>query len=341
MSSFDVPLEQMQTRRPRPDVARLTFGAATQGGLFRAVSEHEAKIVFQAAWDAGIRAFDTAPWYGYGQSERWLGAFLRGKTGFTVSTKIGKLLHLDIVPHATQLEPDGSRAFKTDSPLNVSYDYSYDGALRSLEGSLGRLGLTRVDTLYIHDPDAVGAEVSDVLSGAGRALLELCEQGVVQHIGAGMNQWQMPLEFARHGGFDQFLLAGRYTLLEQSSLEFMDYCAMHSIGVAIGGVYNSGLLAKPSAGASDNYAPVSAARLERALHLQTICEHHGVTLRSAALQFPLAHPAVGSVIVAARTSEQLRDNVAMFTAPIPAELWSELRGAGLLDMGVPTPNEAA
>jgi len=318
------------------EATQLGFGAATQGGLFEAVSEDDARAVFQAAWDAGIRHFDTAPWYGYGQSESRLGAFLRDKSGYTLSSKVGRLLEVGIPPHPSQLEKDGSRGFKTNSPYNVVYDYSYDGVMRSFEASLERLGLERIDVLYIHDPDVMNLSVGEVLEGAGRALAELRDQGLVRAIGAGMNGWEMPLELARDGRFDAFLLAGRYTLLEQDSLEFMDYCAQHAISVVIGGVYNSGLLANPRVGAHDNYAPVSKKRLERAFALQAVCERYGVPLRAAALQFPLFHPAVSSVLTATRTVSQLEDNVKQFELPIPLELWEDLKREGLLEDRVPT-----
>ncbi len=318
------------------EVTRLGFGAATQGGLFESVSEQSARAVFEAAWNAGIRSFDTAPWYGYGQSETRLGEFLRDKSGYTLSSKVGRLLMPGIPPHPSQLEPDGTRGFKTDSPLNVVYDYSYDGVMRSFEASLERLGLERLDTLYIHDPDVMDLEAKDVLEGAGRALAELRDQGLVKAIGAGMNQFEMPLELARDGRFDAFLLAGRYTLLEQTSLPFMDYCAQHSISVVIGGVYNSGLLANPKVGAHDNYVPVSRERLERAFALQTVCERYGIPLRAAALQFPLFHPAVSSVLCAARSVQQLEDNVKQFETSIPLELWADLKRGGLLEDKVPT-----
>ncbi len=323
------------------ELGRLSFGAATQGGLFEAVSEESARAVFQSAWDAGIRYFDTAPWYGYGQSETRLGEFLKDKSGFVLSSKVGRVLEPGIPPHPSQLEKDGSRGFKTDSPLNVRYDYSYEGVMRSFEDSLERMGLERIDTFYIHDPDVLALSVSEVLKGAGKALLELREQGLVRAVGVGMNGWEMPLEFARAGEFDVFLLAGRYTLLEQTSLPFMDYCAARGISVVIGGVYNSGLLASPQPGAFDNYVPVSRERLEKALALNAVCERHGVTLRAAALQLPLAHPAVSSVLCAARTVAQLEDNAEQFEAPIPRQLWDDLRVEGLLEYGVPTPKEQA
>jgi D-threo-aldose 1-dehydrogenase len=314
--------------------SRLAFGAATQGGLSRSVSELAAQTVFQAAWDAGIRSFDVAPWYGFGQAEERLGRFLQGREGFALSTKVGRVLRPDVPPHPSQ-----AGAFVTDSPLNVVYDYSYDGVMRSHEASLTRLGVGRVETLYIHDPDVTGASVTDVLSGAGRALAELKAQGLVQHIGVGMNQWEMPLAFARSGLFDRFLLAGRYTLLEQTALPFMDFCADHDIGVVIGGVFNSGLLADPRAGAQYNYAPVSEEVLGRALALKAVCERYQVPLAAAALQFPLGHRAVAEVLTAARTTAQLNDNIRLFQMPLPAALWEHLRREGLISATVPTPTE--
>jgi D-threo-aldose 1-dehydrogenase len=326
------------------ELTRLSFGAATQGGLFQPSSHGESQAVFQAAWNAGIRSFDTAPWYGYGQSELWLGDFLAQPilaqpNGFTLSSKVGKLLELGIPPHPNQLKPDGSRFFQTDSPYNVTYDYSYDGAMRSFEESLERLGLERIDALYIHDPEVIGASLKDVMNGAGKALLELREQGLVSAIGTGMTDWQTSLEFAQTGAFDLFLLAGRYTLLEQDSLPFMDYCAEHGFSVVIGGVFNSGLLADPKPDAHYNYAPVSQEVLERARSLQRVCELHKVPLRAAALQFTLAHPAVASVLIAAQNVAQVQDNVQMFEQTIAIDLWRDLKAEGLLEEVIPTPQD--
>jgi D-threo-aldose 1-dehydrogenase len=312
-------------------LTRLGYGTATQGGLLQAVSELEAQAVFQTAWDAGLRYFDTAPWYGLGSSEERLGAFLHGKSGYALSSKVGRLLGADYPPHPTQFQPSGAPAFDTPSRLNVRYDYSYDAAMRSLEDSLRRLNVARIDLAFIHDPDIGGASVQEVVEGCGRALLELRDGGVIGAVGAGMNQWQMPLELARAAPFDVFLLAGRFTLLEQASLPFMDHCARHGIGVIVGGVYNSGLLTNPKPGAHYDYVPVPPDVLTRALALQAICERHGVPLRAAALQFPFRHPAVVSVLIAARTTRQLEDNLRMFQMPIPDELWSALEREGMLE----------
>ncbi len=321
-------------------LSQLSFGTATQGGLFQAVTPEDATEVFEQAWKAGLRYFDTAPWYGYGQSETRIGSFLQDKDGYVLSTKVGRLLR-DVPPHPSQLEPDGTRSFDTPSPLNVVYDYSYDGFMRAFEESLTRLGLDRIDILYIHDPDVPGVSVNEVMAGGGRALVELRDQGVVRAIGAGMNQWEMPLEFAQTGVFDVFLLAGRYTLLEQDALPFMDYCAGNGISVVPCSVYNSGLLTRPHPGAHYNYAPVPEAILGRALRLEAICARYDVPLRAAALQFPLAHPASVSVMTAARTVAQLSDTLAMFHLTIPPELWRDLRAEGLLAGPHPTPEEVS
>lgn len=320
-------------------LSQLSFGTATQGGLFKPVSEADADAVFAYAWDAGLRYFDTAPWYGYGQAETRIGTFLQGKEDFVLSSKVGRLLR-DVPPHPSQLEADGvTRSFATSSPYNVVYDYSYDGFMRALEDSLERLGLDHLDILYIHDPDVPGLSVREVMAGGGRALTELREQGVVKAIGAGMNGWEMPLEFAQTGAFDVFLLAGRYTLLEQDSLPFMDYCAQNGIGVVPCSVYNSGLLTKPSPDARYNYGPVPEEVLGRALRLEAVCERHGVPLRAAAMQYPLFHPASVSVMTAARSVAQLEDTLEMFKTDIPAALWDELEAEGLSKGPVPDAGE--
>jgi D-threo-aldose 1-dehydrogenase len=302
----------------------LGFGAATQGGLFQSVSEADAQAVFQTAWDAGIRYFDTAPWYGFGQSELRLGEFLRGKQGYVLSSKVGRLLREGIPPHPSQLDTDGTPVFKTSTPYNVTYDYSYDGVMRSFEESLERLGVDRIDILFLHDPDILGLSV---------------KEGLVRAIGAGMNQWQMPLEFAQAGEFDLFLLAGRYTLLDQSSMPFMNYCAEHQIGVVVGGVYNSGLLANPQAGAHYDYLEAPTEVLQRALQIKEVCGRFEIDLKAAAIQFPQAHPAVASVLTAARSVGQLEQNLNAFRQSIPLEFWQALYQEGLLSESIPTPLE--
>ncbi|BDP44226.1 pyridoxal 4-dehydrogenase (plasmid) [Deinococcus aetherius] len=330
--------EHVRLRGGGVSLPRLGFGTAPLGGLYTEVPDGQARAVLDAAWNAGLRYFDTAPWYGYGLAEERLGEALRGREGYVLSSKVGRVLRADIPPHSSQFGPDGTPGFKTSSPLNVEYDYSYDGFLRSFEDSLRRLGVERLDILFIHDPDAVGVSVGEIMRGGYRALHELREQGLVGAIGAGMNQWEMPAEFLREGDFDVFLLAGRYTLLEQESLrEFLPLCEERGAKVVIGGVYNSGLLAGPGPGAPYNYAPAPPEVLARAQAIEAVCSRHGIPLKAAALQFPLAHPAVASVLVAGRVPEHLEENLRLLRAPIPPELWEDLKAGGLLAPDAPTP----
>ena len=317
---------------PAP-LSRIGLGTGTQGNLREAVSDAQAESVFQAAWDGGVRYFDTAPWYGRGLSEERLGRFLKGRDGWTLSSKVGRLLSADAPPHPSQ----AWAGFEVQRDLNVVYDYSYDGVMRSHEQSLERLGLDHIDVLFIHDPDVVGVGVPELMNGAHRALAELKEQGVIRGFGAGMNEWQMPLDLLQAGDFDIFLLAGRYTLLEQASLPFMDECARRGAGVVIGGVFNSGLLANPRPGANYNYSAVPDDVLKRALRLQAICGDFGVSLAAAAIQFALAHPATASVLVADHNPERIRQNLLAADAVIPPALWETLRGEGLIEAGAPVP----
>jgi D-threo-aldose 1-dehydrogenase len=308
------------------ELGLLGLGVATQGGLLGEVTDTQARAVFAAAWEAGIRYFDTAPWYGLGLAEDRLGKFLQGKKDYLLSSKVGWLLCKNKAPYPT----NSTHTLETATPYKAVYDASYDGFLRSFEESLKRLGVSNLDILYIHDPDAVGITVKDVMSGGGKALVELRQQGVIKAIGVGMNQWEMPLEFVQTGAFDMVLLASRYTLLEQQALPLMNYCAEHDVSVVIAGVYNTGLLANPQAGAPYNYAAVPPPMLERALKLKNVCEAYGVSLKAAALQFPVQHPAVVSVLTASRTVHQLAENLEAFRNPVPFELWKELEHHQLL-----------
>jgi len=314
-------------------LGRIGLGTGTQGNLRHAVSDAQAETVFQAAWDSGVRYFDTAPWYGRGLSEERLGRFLQGRAGWTLSSKVGRLLSADAPPHPSQ----ESAGFEVQRDLNVVYDYSYDGVMRSHEQSLKRLGLDHLDFLFIHDPDVVGVGVPELMNGAHRALAELKAQGAIRGYGAGMNEWQIPLELLQAGDFDIFLLAGRYTLLEQASLPFMDECARRGAAVVIGGVFNSGLLANPRPGANYNYSAVPEDVLARAMRLQAVCGGFGVPLTAAALQFALAHPAVASVLVADHKPERIAQNVQAAEADIPQALWETLRAEGLIEPGAPVP----
>jgi D-threo-aldose 1-dehydrogenase len=311
-------------------VTRLGLGTAPLGGMYQAVEDSEAHAVAIQAWNAGLRFFDTAPLYGFGLAERRLGAILRDRPRheLTISTKVGRLLQEGAAPEPGQ-------SWHGAPPLNPVFDFSYDGVMRSFEASLKRLGLDRVDVLHIHDPDD---HFDEALSGAYRALDKLRGEKLIGALGAGMNQAEMLARFARSADFDCFLLAGRYTLLDQVGLaELLPLSFEKGIAIIVGGAFNSGILADPSPDAHYNYGPVPAAILERAMRLQTVCSRHGVPLKAAALQFPFGHPAVAGVLVGPRSTAELEDNLAMFRVEIPADLWAELKAEHLLSEEVPTP----
>ncbi|HEX6347049.1 aldo/keto reductase [Umezawaea sp.] len=315
-------------------LSRLGFGAAPIGNLYREVSDDQAHAAVDAAWDSGVRYFDTAPHYGLGLSERRLGEALAGRprSEYVVSTKVGRLL-----------EPfdgggdDLAEGFAVPATSRRVWDFSADGVRRSLESSLERLGTDHVDVVYLHDPDDHWEQAS---REGVPALVELREQGVVGAIGVGMNQWRMPARFIRETDVDVVMLAGRYTLLEQTALpEFLPLCLERGVPVVAAGVFNSGLLSRPSVpdGAKYDYADAPAEVLDRARRIAAVCDGHGVALPRVAIRFALGHPAVASVVIGARTAEQMRSNAASFAAPIPAELWTSLRDEGLLGAEVPVP----
>jgi len=315
-------------------VTQLGLGTAPLGGLYKPVSDDDAFSTMASAWDSGIRFFDTAPQYGNGLSERRLGQFLatKNRDDFVLATKVGRLLRKPSEPAAED------EYYKGTPPERPVFDFSYDGVMRSVDESLARLGLTRIDMLHIHDPDN---HFDAAIKGAYRALDRLRSDGTIAAVGAGMNQSEMLSRFAREGRFDCFLLAGRYTLLEQHSLdEFLPLCLEKKISVIIGGVYNSGLLANPSAQAKFNYQDADPSLIDRARKLEAICIAHGVPLRAAALQFPLAHPAVASVLMGPRNAAELADNESMLSHKIPGVLWEELIVAKLLDPRAPVPKPA-
>ena len=296
------------------------------------------------AWDMGIRYFDVAPLYGYGSAERRLGAALadRSRDTFVVSTKVGRLVRDEaaISPGADidRQALDGREdAYYADTAgRRIVFDYSRAGIRRSIEESLERLRLSRVDIAYIHDPDDHWEVAIDE---AYPALERLRDQGVVGAIGVGMNQSAMLARFAREGDFDAFLLAGRYTLLDQDALtELLPLCETRGIAVLVGGVMNSGVLADPRPGTHYEYGPASPEVIERARGLAAACERHGVPLRAAAMQFPLAHPAVTGLIAGVRTVEHLDEYPAHLRLPIPPALWDDLRDNGLIAPEAPAPS---
>jgi D-threo-aldose 1-dehydrogenase len=316
-------------------VTTLSYGGAPIGNLYRETSDDDAIAGVRAAWDAGMRYFDTAPHYGLGLSERRIGAVLHDKPrdDFVVSTKVGRVL----VPDPSGADRQDDQGFAVPARLRRVWDFSRDGILRSLEGSLERLGLDRVDVLFLHDPDD---HWQQALEEGYPALAELRDQGVVGAIGAGMNQSEMLADFVRHTDMDFLMLAGRYTLLEQGALDdLLPLCASRGVSVVAVGVFNSGLLARPDPrpGAKYNYEDAPAELVHKAGQLAKVCERHGTSLPAAALQFPLAHPAVASVGVGCRDAEQVRRNLELWEAALPADLWAELKAEGLLRPDAPVP----
>ena len=322
--------------RRGPEVTRLGFGGAPIGGLFEPVSDEAAASALDAVWDTGIRFVDTAPHYGAGLSERRIGAWLRGRAPrereeVVISTKVGRLL----AEPSGRPPPDGTEGFFGALPYQRVFDFSRDGVLRSVEQSLARLGVDRVGVLLIHDPDEHWEQAA---GEAYPTLHELRDQGVTAAIGAGMNQAEMLARFVRETDVDCVLLAGRYTLLDQRGLvELLPLCEARDVAVIAGGVFNSGVLADPRGGATFDYRQAPPAVLDRARRLRTICARHGVRLPAVALRFPLAHPAVTSVLTGARSGSELRENVALLDVPVPDGLWEELRESGLLAAEAPVP----
>jgi D-threo-aldose 1-dehydrogenase len=314
-------------------VTDLSFGAAALGNLFAPVGDEEAAAVVDAAWSAGIRYFDTAPHYGLGLSERRLGAALaqRPRGEFTVSTKVGRLLE----PLPEPAGDDLAQGFAVPATHRRVWDFSADGVLRSIEASLERLGLDAVDIVYLHDPDD---HLDQALREAYPALERLRSEGVVGAIGAGMNQAEALTRFVRETDIDAVLLAGRYTLLDQSALTaLLPAAARRGVSVVVGGVFNSGLLADPRPDATYDYTRAPTALVERALALKGATERHGVPLRAAALRFPFGHPAVASVLTGARSPEEVRDTVEQLRHPILDQVWADLRTEDLLPPDVPLP----
>jgi D-threo-aldose 1-dehydrogenase len=322
----------------------LGFGGAPLGNLYRPMTEKEARLMLEAVWAAGCRYFDTAPLYGLGLSETRLNGFLRPKPrdSYLISTKVGRLLDV-CEPH----ERTRQNAFFETPSRRERFDYSYDGAMRSLEFSLERLGLDQIDIVYGHDVDvsthgskeASDAHIKEFMAGGYRALDELRASGALKAIGAGINDWDVAETLARAGDFDVFLLAGRYTLLEQDALtSFLPLCEEKRIAVVIGGPFNSGILATGvKADAHYNYGPAPEEVKDRVRRIQQVCKSFKVRLPEAALRFPIGHPAVLSVIAGAQRASEVRRNAAMMNAKIPAALWRALKAEKLLREDAPTP----
>jgi D-threo-aldose 1-dehydrogenase len=316
----------------RPELPRLGYGAANVGNLYRELSDDDALATMQAAWDAGIRYFDTAPHYGLGLSERRLGDFLRTKPRdeYVISTKVGRLLRPN---------PDGvgtldlANDFAVPADLKRVWDFSADGVRRSLDESLQRLGLDAVDVLFLHDPEEF--DLVPALAEGIPALAELRAQGMVGAIGVGSKSTQALLAAARTGELDLLMVAGRYTLLEQpTAARVLPACREHGVGVVAAAVFNSGVLARPRPAAGDRYeyGTIPADLLEKAGRIADVCESFGVDLPTAALHFPLREPAVVSVVVGGARADQVRQNAQRMTADVPEALWPALEDNKLVTM---------
>ena len=323
------------------EFSELGFGGAALGNLNRVLPDDECYATVQTALDSGVSYFDTAPMYGYGLSENRMGVVLENKPrdSFVFSTKIGRLLN-----PCTNNEDDGG-VFVDVPKVNIAFDYSYDGTMRSIEDSCRRLGFDSIDIIYIHDVDifthgsveASERRIQEAMTGGYLALDELRKAGVIKAIGAGVNNWETCLRLTELGQFDCFLLAGRYTLLEQEALDvFLPICERENIGIVVGGPYNSGILATGGVpGAKYNYTDAPQDILDRVTKIQKVCLSHDVPLANAALAFPLLHPCVVSVIPGGQSVDEVMRNRAMMDVKIPMSLWSDLKSEGLLHQNAP------
>jgi D-threo-aldose 1-dehydrogenase len=297
-------------------VSRLGLGTAPLGNLFTAISDDEAAATVRAAWECGVRCFDTAPQYGHGLAELRLGRVLREypRDAMVVASKVGRVL----------LPAGADRAdtvFRDVPAFDPVFDFSRDGVLRSIDESLARLGLDRLDVVHVHDPDDHEAEA---MASAFPTLLELRDQGVIGRVGCGMNQVEMLSRFVERVDLDCLLLAGRYSLLDRRGAALLDRCRERGVEVFLGGVFNSGLLTRPETGATFDYVAAPAEAVERARSMQVVCEQFGVTLPAAALQFALRHPAVTTVLFGARSPGEVVDDVRYAGVTLPDELWRAL-----------------
>jgi D-threo-aldose 1-dehydrogenase len=324
----------------RLSFSAMGFGSAPLGNFQRPLAEAECDATVDGAWDSGMRYFDTAPLYGFGLSEQRVGRRLqvRPRTEYLISTKVGRLF-----------EPcdksEVNSGFFIDVPnYRFHYDYSYAGVMRSFEASLVRIGLDAVDIVFVHDVDGLNhdgragseARIGELIdSGGWRALTELREQGVIAAIGAGVNEWEPCARLLELVDPDLFLLAGRYTLLEQAPIDkLFPQCAQRGVGIIIGGPFNSGVLAGRD---TFNYGAIPQEVADRVRALDAVCKKHAVPMPSAALQFVMAHPIVVSVIPGPQSVQELQQNVRWFNAPIPATFWAELQAKRLIDPKAPVP----
>jgi D-threo-aldose 1-dehydrogenase len=318
----------------------LGFGCASLGNLYHAVANEEASVILTTARANGFRYFDTAPHYGQGLSERRVGDALRGSSEYVLSTKVGRLLR----PAGYAAERHG---FVSPMPFDIAYDYSYDGVMRSFEDSLQRLGLDRIDILYMHDIGPVTHGVDDdrlfpiAMDGGYRAMDELRRSGRVSAIGLGVNEFEVCERAMEHGDWDCFLLAGRYTLLEQMSLDtFLPKCIDSDVSIVIGGAYNSGILATGVSGKGPwnyDYGPAPEDVVKKVAAIEGLCGEFNIPMAAPALQFPLAHPAVASVIPGIGKASRVDQTLKLFATEIPGEFWTALKDRGLIREDAPIP----
>ena len=335
------PARRNRLGRVDLEVTAFGFGTAPIGNIFREISDAEARAMIDTAWDAGVRFFDTAAMYGHGLSELRLGEALRwrNRDDFVVASKVGRVLK-----PARRKDIDFG-VWNNPASFRAVFDYSYDGTMRAFEDALQRMALEHMEIAFIHDIDVYthGDRQPEMfraaMDGAAKALLKLRDEGAVKAIGVGVNEWEVCHAALVEHDFDVFLLAGRYTLLEQEALDtFFPLCAERGATAVVGGGFNSGILATGAvAGAKYNYAPAPPAVMEKVRKIEAVCRAHGVPLPAAALQFVVAHPQVPSFIAGTRTVAQLRQNLDWFALPIPADFWAELKHAGLLRADAPVP----
>jgi len=327
-------LEKKTLGKTGLEVTRVGLGCAAIGGLYGDIPDEQAYAVVSRALSLGMNLFDTAPLYGYGKSEIRLGRALTGipRERFVLATKVGRLL---VPKEMGSTEQDGQ--WGNPPPVRPRFDFSYDAVMRSFEESLKRLNVDRIDILHIHDPDN---HYDQAIRGAYSALDKLRSQRLIRGVSAGMNQSEMLARFAREGDFDCFLLAGRYSLLEQGALdELFPLCAKKNIGIMLGGTYNSGILAKElKPGAKYNYADAPPEILEKARGLQALASRYNVSLKAAASQFALAHPVVTTIIPGTRVPERVDENLNVLRERIPSEFWAELKAKKLIRPDAPVPN---
>jgi D-threo-aldose 1-dehydrogenase len=339
-------LKRRKIGKTNLEVTELGLGGAPMGGFRATIPDAEAMALTDAAYEGGVRYFDTSPFYGYGRSELRMGAALRQRPRheYVLSTKVGRILHA-MKPGEKAPADFRENGLPGFAPV---FDYTYDGVMRSLEHSHLRLGLARIDIALIHDVDfwtirdrtVLEQRFKTVMDSGFKALDELRRAGVIGAIGVGINESDTSLRFVQAGDFDCMLLAGRYTLLEQGGLEaFLPECVKRNVSVILGGPYNSGILTgavKP--GATHDYVAAPVHLIEKAQKIEAVCRRYGVELGAAAMQFPLFHPSVCSVIPGALSATEVKQNIARLSVKIPVELWSELKRERLLDPNAPTPN---